>query len=1036
MSQQVRLRPGASHSASVLVGHTDLYVLPLSQLHAEQVTLTVRLKRKNGHPLLMLRFGTEAPSFRKSRLVADVCDEDAFEQSRNEHCISTLLPSTCTSVCIGVMNHAMQKRETCYYTLSTSVHLGRRTASISKSPAPLSHQQRLKSHNIPQQQQQQLQQHAAQNTPLGHAVPQTPCTVTTATRASQSAHSAAACHEPTTSAVASGARTLRMMRAPVSSKRPEGAQHSLRPSSSPPSTLTAHEGSTSSEVAHQEDEKSLEARTYAHEVQALRAITRRLESRLQLANTSREHLQAAALHFASSRSQLRLIARYFAHWVRDSIASAQGASIAVPASRREGTRTEDPAPVPSLHDARHSPAAGVDEPVERPTTSDVRAEMEQVRQSLQSRVSERQDEVTRLEQALAQLREDMRMQQHAFDDERRRFHPDLQTREPADEPSEEDERTMQILARLEARSWQQPSEVPIVVSELDTLEELSVQIVQRLRVGHQVSSRSSREAKAVRERQTNELAALRVELRQARDAESAARRQAHNARRAQAAAATASARALAEVTGARDADAALMRLQLQESTSQLEDLAIEKDAQIQRWQARADAIAATMDAEVGKWRSRVDVLLKEKATEIERWQAQAEAVATERNAELEDRYRMRASLAEKDAAIGHLQDDQMSLRRAIDQAQQELRESGRGLERERASHREAEQAWTAERARIAEELASLMRAKEASELALAGLQSEMTEERGRAAALRIRLSQAESVAQTAQNQALVIGRKYHDAMADAAAAGAEKSAQGGALEALKLALDEQTEARERAEETVQATRGAMDSVRREGETRTAAEAAARAAAETQAEQELSARQETELRATAEATARIEAERHANAEAAARQEAERRMSAAIAATEAAERRVQAEALARQDSERRADAEAAARLKAERNADEQKALLAHVQEAEAALRADYEAQRISQTDTREMEVSKRESLVAEQEASVTAREVDLITREEALSMREEEYAAQYSSMMRERTVFAARQGELRARDDEQDRREQDLDERDAKVPLARS
>ena len=237
------------------------------------------------------------------------------------------------------------------------------------------------------------------------------------------------------------------------------------------------------------------------------------------------------------------------------------------------------------------------------------------------------------------------------------------------------------------------------------------------------------------------------------------------------------------------------------------------------------------------------------------------------------------------------------------------------------------------------------------------------------------------------------------------------------LEVLKLALDEQAEARERAEETVQATRGAMDSVRREGETRTAAEAAARAAAETQAEQELSARQETELRATAEATARIEAERHANAEAAARQEAERRMSAAIAATEAAERRVQAEALARQDSERRADAEAAARLKAERNADEQKALLAHVQEAEAALRADYEAQRISQTDTREMEVSKRESLVAEQEASVTAREVDLITREEALSMREEaalraEHEAQRMSQMGARVIEVSRQEQVPA------------------------
>ena len=99
----VKLRPNTSHSSSVLVGQTDAYCLPLKPNKAESSTLLVRMKRRGGDPLLMVRFGAEPPSVpRRSKIVADAWDQEAFDSERQEHSVTVVVPAGCDSVCIGV----------------------------------------------------------------------------------------------------------------------------------------------------------------------------------------------------------------------------------------------------------------------------------------------------------------------------------------------------------------------------------------------------------------------------------------------------------------------------------------------------------------------------------------------------------------------------------------------------------------------------------------------------------------------------------------------------------------------------------------------------------------------------------------------------------------------------------------------------------------------------------------------------------------------------------------------------------------------
>ena len=118
------LKPNGSHSTSTLSGNTTTFQLPLRPAAAEGAQLTVRLKRKGGDPLLMVRFGTEPPSVpRRGKIVADAWDQEAFDAERAEHSVTIALPTGCDILCVGVCNYSAHRRETCYYTLTTTLHV-------------------------------------------------------------------------------------------------------------------------------------------------------------------------------------------------------------------------------------------------------------------------------------------------------------------------------------------------------------------------------------------------------------------------------------------------------------------------------------------------------------------------------------------------------------------------------------------------------------------------------------------------------------------------------------------------------------------------------------------------------------------------------------------------------------------------------------------------------------------------------------------------------------------------------------------------
>ena len=84
------LRPHAPHQASVLPGQTDLFTL---RLPPTCTAICVRLRRKGGDPLLMVRCGDEPPRVpRRSKVVADAWDQEGFDGDAPEHLVSLTLP--------------------------------------------------------------------------------------------------------------------------------------------------------------------------------------------------------------------------------------------------------------------------------------------------------------------------------------------------------------------------------------------------------------------------------------------------------------------------------------------------------------------------------------------------------------------------------------------------------------------------------------------------------------------------------------------------------------------------------------------------------------------------------------------------------------------------------------------------------------------------------------------------------------------------------------------------------------------------------
>jgi hypothetical protein len=136
---QAALKPNGSHSTSTLSGSTTTFQLPLRPAAAEGAQLTVRLKRKGGDPLLMVRFGTEPPSVpRRGKIVADAWDQEAFDAERAEHSVTVALPTGCDILCVGLCNYSAHRRETCYYTVTTTLHVpAPPPPPVSEAPATL-----------------------------------------------------------------------------------------------------------------------------------------------------------------------------------------------------------------------------------------------------------------------------------------------------------------------------------------------------------------------------------------------------------------------------------------------------------------------------------------------------------------------------------------------------------------------------------------------------------------------------------------------------------------------------------------------------------------------------------------------------------------------------------------------------------------------------------------------------------------------------------------------------------------------------------
>lgn len=117
-----KLKLSSAHSSSLLSGQTNLYSVGIPRGSGTDALITVRLRRKGGDPLLMVRCGPEPPSVpRRSKIVADAWDQEAFDAERLEHSVTLPVPTDCSVVHVGVVNYSAHRRETTYYTVTTSL---------------------------------------------------------------------------------------------------------------------------------------------------------------------------------------------------------------------------------------------------------------------------------------------------------------------------------------------------------------------------------------------------------------------------------------------------------------------------------------------------------------------------------------------------------------------------------------------------------------------------------------------------------------------------------------------------------------------------------------------------------------------------------------------------------------------------------------------------------------------------------------------------------------------------------------------------
>lgn len=138
-----RIPPGEVRSGAILPGHTALFYIDIPSACQQ---LVVHLHKGSGDPLLMLRSASPPRVPRRSRIIADFWDQEAFNANASDHHVAVdslsglLTPGIWY---IGVMNYNFHVRETCRYALTVSVSGGEATgedvdslADPYETPAP------------------------------------------------------------------------------------------------------------------------------------------------------------------------------------------------------------------------------------------------------------------------------------------------------------------------------------------------------------------------------------------------------------------------------------------------------------------------------------------------------------------------------------------------------------------------------------------------------------------------------------------------------------------------------------------------------------------------------------------------------------------------------------------------------------------------------------------------------------------------------------------------------------------------------------